>query len=356
MKKLNLAIIGQGRSGKDIHGKYYLSESNCYYRVKYVVEADAARRQISEARYPGCTVFDDYRALFACTDIDLVVNATFSQYHYPITKDLLEHGFHVLVEKPFGRSRYECDELMKIAREKNLVLAVFQQTFYSPMHLFAADLVKNGKLGQIKQIRIHYSNFARRWDWQTLQKKVAGNAYNTGPHPIGVALGLMDFDPNIRVAYSKLDRVLTSGDADDFVKIILDAPGKPFADIEIHSNDAYSPWNIKLLGTLGTMCCTTGRYEMTYIVPGENPDRPVQESFLEDADHNPIFCKENLIKHTEQGDFDGDAFNVGTASLYEELYYAITEGKPMTVTPEMAARVIGVIEMVHAQNPLPVQY
>jgi hypothetical protein len=104
------------------------------------------------------------------------------------------------------------------------------------------------------------------------------------------------------------------------------------------------------------MCCTTGRYEMTYIVPGENPDRPVQESFLEDADHNPIFCKENLIKHTEQGDFDGDAFNVGTASLYEELYYAITEGKPMTVTAEMAARVIGVIETVHAQNPLPVQY
>ena len=28
MKKLNLAIIGQGRSGKDIHGKFYISEIN----------------------------------------------------------------------------------------------------------------------------------------------------------------------------------------------------------------------------------------------------------------------------------------------------------------------------------------
>ena len=356
MKKLNLAIIGQGRSGKDIHGKYYLSESNGYYNVKYVVDADATRRQISLERYPGCAVFADYRELFGRTDIDLVVNASFSQDHYPITKDLLTHGFNVLVEKPFGRSRYECDELMQIAKEKGVVLAVFQQTFYSPMHLFAADMMKNGKIGQVKQIEIHYSGFARRWDWQTLQKKVAGSAYNTGPHPIGVALGLMDFDPNIRVAYSKLDTVLTSGDADDFVKIILDAPGKPFADIEIHSNDAYSPWNIKLLGTLGTMCCTTSRYEMTYIVPDENPSHPVQERFLEDGDHNPTFCKENLIKHTEQGNFNGDAFNVGTASLYEELYYAITEGRPMTVTPEMAARVIGVIETVHAQNPLPMKY
>lgn len=29
-KKLNLAIIGQGRSGKDIHGAYYISERNKY--------------------------------------------------------------------------------------------------------------------------------------------------------------------------------------------------------------------------------------------------------------------------------------------------------------------------------------
>ena len=46
MKKLNIAVIGQGRSGRDIHGKYYLSEANTLYNVKYVVEADAERREI----------------------------------------------------------------------------------------------------------------------------------------------------------------------------------------------------------------------------------------------------------------------------------------------------------------------
>ena len=45
MKKLNLAIIGQGRSGKDIHGAYYVGEKNKYYNVKYVVDADARRRE-----------------------------------------------------------------------------------------------------------------------------------------------------------------------------------------------------------------------------------------------------------------------------------------------------------------------
>ena len=44
MKKLNIAIIGQGRSGKDIHGKYLISERNTYYTVKYVVDMDPFRR------------------------------------------------------------------------------------------------------------------------------------------------------------------------------------------------------------------------------------------------------------------------------------------------------------------------
>jgi len=128
------------------------------------------------------------------------------------------------------------------------------------------------------------------------------------------------------------------------------------ADIEIHSNDAYAPWSIKLLGTLGTVKCSSSRYEMTYLLPGENPPQPVQENFLEDENRNPAYCTEELITHTEAGKFEGDAFDVGTASLYEQLYFKITEGRPMTVTPEMAARIVGVIETAHAQNPLPITF
>ena len=356
MKKLNLAIIGQGRSGKDIHGKYYLSPDNLYYNVKYVVDADADRRAISLERYPGCTVFEQYQQLFSCTDIDVVVNASFSQDHYPITKDLLEHGFHVLVEKPFARSRYECNELIKLANTKGVVLAVFQQTFLAPFYVFAKELAASGKLGDILQVSIRYNGFSRRWDWQTLQKKCAGGAYNTGPHPIGIGLGLLDFDNNTAVVYSKLACALTSGDGDDFAKILLTAPEKPVVDIEINSTDAYSSYNLKLQGTRGTFKCTPTDYEMTYIVDGENPPRPVQEHFLENEKHNPIYCSEQLLKHTESGSFNGTAFDVGTATLYEQLYYAITEGKPMDVTPQMAAQIIGVIETVHAQNPLPLKH
>lgn len=356
MKKLNVAIIGQGRSGKDIHGKYYRSEDNLYYTVKYVVDADEFRRQVSEEIYPGCKTLSDYTELFAFDDIDLVVNATYSDMHYPITKDLLLHGKNVLVEKPFARSRYECDELMRIAKEKGVTVAVFQQTFFAPFYRFAYDTIRSGKLGDVKQINIRYNGFARRWDWQTLQKKCAGSTYNTGPHPIGMGLGFLDFDPNVRVAYSKLDTALTSGDADDYAKILLVAPNRPLVDIEITSIDAYAGYNLKILGTKGTLKVTPGAYEMTYIVDGENPDRPVVETFLHDDEGNPIYCWEPLVKHVEADSFNGTAFDVGTATLYKQLYDRITEGKEMSVTAHMAAAVISVIEEVHAANPLPLKY
>ena len=233
---------------------------------------------------------------------------------------------------------------------------MFQQTFGAPFYPFAKELAASGKLGKILQVDLCYNGFARRWDWQTLLKKCAGGLYNTGPHPVGIALGFLDFDENTQLIYSKLDTALTSGDGDDYAKLLLTAPGKPVVDVEIISADAYTKHNLQLIGTRGTFRCTPKSYEMTYIVDGENEERPVQETFLSDAENKPIFCSEKLIKHTEEGTFDGDAFNIGTAELYKQIYYRITEGTPMTITAEMAARIVGVIEAAHAANNLPVKF
>lgn len=356
MKKLRLAIIGQGRSGRDIHGNYFKSEKNDIVEVAVVVETDAFRRKRALEEYPGCQVVESYQELFDMDGIDLVVNASYSKMHYPITKDLLMHKFNVLVEKPFAANYYQCAELIKLAKDNGVLLAVFQQTFLAPFYMFAQDLIEKGTLGDIKQVSIRYNGLSRRWDWQTLQCELAGGIYNTGPHPIGMALGFLDFSDDARVVYSKLDCALTSGDSDDFAKIILAAPGKPVVDVEINNTDAFSDYNLKIQGSKGTFKCTPNAYKMKYIVEGENPDRPVQRGFLADAEGYPIYCREQLITHEEEGKFDGTAFDVGTESLYRMLHKNLTEGTPLTVTPEQAAKVINVIETVHAQNPLPVKF
>ena len=356
MKKLNIAIIGQGRSGRDIHGKFFKSEDNTKFNVVAVVDRDEERRERAKNEYPGCEAYASYTELYGRNDIDVVLNSTISNEHYAVSKDILNHGFNLIVEKPFARTRYECDELINLAREKGVKIAVFQQSFFAPFYEYAKEVVASGKLGEIKPIDITYNNFARRWDWQTTQVKLGGNAYNTGPHPVGLALGFLDFDDDARVVYSKLDRVLNSGDSDDYAKILVTAPGKPLVDIEISSNDAYPAANIKLLGSKGTYKSTISDYEMKYIADGENPEKTLVLDSMKNDEGYPCYCTEKLITHEESGSFVGTPFDVGTKKFYDMIYAAVTENAEMQVKAEHAAKIISIIETAHAENPMPVKF
>ena len=58
MKKLNIAVIGFGRSGCDIHGAFLRTEKNDICNVKYVVEADPARAAAAKEIF-GCETLSD---------------------------------------------------------------------------------------------------------------------------------------------------------------------------------------------------------------------------------------------------------------------------------------------------------
>lgn len=353
MKKLNVAIIGQGRSGRQIHGAFFLSENNTKFNVRYVVDKDDNRRQKALEAFKGCEVLKNYTELFDKKDVDLVVNASYSKDHYPISKDLLAHGYNVLCEKPFCANEKQCMDLIKTAKKNGTKLFVFQQTFYAPFYAHMKEIIENKLLGDVLQVNIRYSGFSRRWDWQTLQKMLGGNSYNTGPHPYGVAIGLLDFSKKIKIVYSSLKHTeMSAGDYDDYVKVILTAPGKPLIDIEINNQDAYSPFNYKVIGTRGTYKTNICSYEMKYIVPGENIERTPVEDTLEDENHDPIYCGEKLITHEEKNDYSGTAFDVGTHMIYENIYDVLVNGKELFITPEKAMMTTKLINALHKANPI----
>ena len=357
MKKMRVAIIGQGRSGRNIHGRFFKSENNDFCEVVCIVESDNERREKAAAEF-GCDTLSDYRELFDRKDIDVVVNASYSQMHYEITKDLLSHGFNVLSEKPFGRSYYECMDLIHTAKKNGTVVAAFHQSLYSPAFLNVKKIIESGKLGDVIQINLKYSGFARRWDWQTLQSCCAGGVYNTGPHPVGQALDLLSWDKDARVAFSSLRTVLTSGDSDDYGKIIITAPGKPAVDIEIISADAFSgDYVFKIFGTKGTLISTNQEYTLKYIDDfSAYPERPVIRKSLSDDSGNPVYCSEKLNFTEEHEKIVGSSFDVAVKDFYKMLYNSVMLGEELDIKAEYAAQVIGIIEACHAQNPLPVKF
>jgi predicted dehydrogenase len=351
MQQLRIAILGQGRSGRDIHG-HYLTLDPAKFAIVAVVDPLAERRERAAREY-GCEVFDDYRALAGRTDLDLIVNATPSHLHVPITLDLLQRGHHVLCEKPLAKRAEDVDRLIDAARASGRVLAIFQQSRYAPYYQQVRQVIDSGALGRIAQVSISFSGFGRRWDWQTLQEFNGGSLLNTGPHPLDQALNLLGCEDMPEVT-CWMDRATTFGDAEDYVKLILRSPGRPLIDVEISSCDAYPNCTYRVQGTLGGLKGTTSHVEWKHYLPAEAPEQRLTREPLFTPERTPAYCGESLAWHEGSWDMPQGGlsfFDTMCQSFYDRLHAVLTEGAPLEITPQQVRQQIAVIEACHRQNP-----
>lgn len=355
MKKLNVAIIGQGRSGRDIHGAFFRGASNEHFQVVAVVDQIAKRRERASREYPECDVYADYRELYGRKDIDLVVNSTFSHLHYPVSMDLLNHGFNVVVEKPFSAHKEECDAMIRAAKANGAMLSVFQQSHFAPYYRRIREIMDSGVLGRPVQISIHFSGFGRRWDWQCSQRFYGGSLRNTGPHPLEQALDILDSDELPQIV-SRLDSANSFGDAEDYCKILMLMPGKPVIDVEISSCDAYNDFTYQIQATRGSLKATLSKINYQYFIAEEAPEQHFTFEPLENAEGCPAYCKEALNWHREEETLTGSAFDSAVKAYYDNIYAHLTAGEPLVIRPEKIAQEIALIEEVHRQNPLPIRF
>jgi len=349
MKKLNIAIIGQGRSGRDIHGAFFRSDANTQFQVVAIVDA-LEKRRIRAAQEWGCAVYADYRELFNRKDIDLVVNSSFSHMHAAITIDLLEHGFHVVCEKPLGKDYDECAKVIAAAEKSGKMLNVFQQSRFAPYYTTLMQILREGKLGRPVQFSISFSGFSRRWDWQTSLAYAGGEVRNTGPHPLDQAINILGFDSDITV-FSKLDRVNTFGDAEDYAKILLTAPGKPLIDIELSKCNAYAGPMYLVHCQYGSLKATMNTIDYKYYDPATAPARKLILESLANEDGSPAYCSEKLDWTEEHIDLSGSAFDTAVAKYYEMIYNHLVHGSEMAVTPYQVLKQFQIIDTIRAQNP-----
>ena len=229
---IRVAVLGQGRSGLDIHCRYFKTVPH-KYQIVAVADLLGDRRQRAQGEM-GCDAYADYHDLLARSDIDLVVNALPSHLHPQATIDSLGTGHHTICEKPLAWSVAELDNMIAAAHKASRLLLPFQQSRNAPQFQKMLQVIDSGVLGRIVQVSISFSGFARRWDWQTLQEYRGGNLLNTGPHPMDQVMRLLDFKKPDQV-FCAMDRANTYGDAEDYVKILLRTKDKPVIDVEISS-------------------------------------------------------------------------------------------------------------------------
>ncbi|MCU6793029.1 Gfo/Idh/MocA family oxidoreductase [Paenibacillus sp. WQ 127069] len=351
MNKVRVAIIGQGRSGRDIHA-YSLSQIKEQYEI--VAVADLLEERLERAKQElNCDVYADYHDLFKRSDLDLIINASTSNFHYSITKEILEHGFNVLCEKPLARTAAEVDILIDTAKRTGKLLAVYQQSRYAPAYRKVQEIIQSGVIGRVVQVSIAYNNFARRWDWQTLRANNGGNLLNTGPHPVDQALQFFGSEAMPDVT-SIMDRANTAGDAEDYVKVILHGQGRPVIDVEISSCCAYPSFTYNVQGTKGGIKGSTTQLNWKYFKPEEAGELKLVTTPLVNEKNEPAYCREQLKWYEESWDIPADQgkdlFHTMAQSFYGMLYETIVHGKALEVTPQQVRQQIAVMEECHRQN------
>ncbi|TCL73912.1 Gfo/Idh/MocA family oxidoreductase [Rhizobium sp. BK251] len=143
-KELGVGIIGCGNISTT-----YFSLSPLFKGLKVLACADinlqAAKARAEEYGVVAQTIEE----LLANDEIDVVVNLTIPDAHYPVSKAILEAGKHVYSEKPLVLTLEQGEELRRIAKDKKLSVGCAPDTFLGGAHQLARKYVDEGGIGRI---------------------------------------------------------------------------------------------------------------------------------------------------------------------------------------------------------------
>lgn len=93
--------------------------------------------------------YGSYKELAADPDVDIIYIATPHSHHYQNARLCLEANKNVLVEKAFTTNAQQAEELIKIARTKNVFMMEALWTRYFPLSIYVREMITSGRLGKV---------------------------------------------------------------------------------------------------------------------------------------------------------------------------------------------------------------
>lgn len=192
MKTLKIGVLGLGYWGPKIVRNFHDIEG-----VEVAMTCDAREARLSHIRslYPSTICTRNYEDMLR-SDIDAISIVTPVMTHYPLAKQALEAGKHVMIEKPITHLVEHARDLVRIANERGLTLMVGHTFQYNPAVLKARDVVQSGVIGDvyyIDSVRVNLGLF----------QPDINVAWDLAPHDISIVNHLLGQQPTAVSAWGE---------------------------------------------------------------------------------------------------------------------------------------------------------
>jgi scyllo-inositol 2-dehydrogenase (NADP+) len=185
-----------------------------------VVAAATSRGDEVRRRFPDATVHADAGALLADPAVDAVVVATPNAQHAELARAALEAGKHVVVDKPFVTRPDDGAALIRLARERGLVLTIFHNRRWDGDFLTVEALLAGGQLGEVRLAELNWDRFrpGLREGWKEDPAFEGGLLVDLGAHLLDQALTLFGIPERIA---ADLAVQRDGGRQDDYIDLVL---------------------------------------------------------------------------------------------------------------------------------------
>ncbi len=215
INKIKTALVGYGSVSEKIHAP--LITVCPELDLVAVVERNKER---SKEKYPNVEIFKSLESLLVAGSADLIVIVTPNEFHFDQAKLALEYGKHVVVDKPVTIYAKEALFLDQLAKEKNLILSVFQNRRWDGDVQTVRKIINEGLLGKIVHFESHFDRFRPEVaeNWREMNVPGNGITYDLATHLIDQAVMLFGKPDWI---YAEILKQRSGALADDFFDISI---------------------------------------------------------------------------------------------------------------------------------------
>lgn len=230
MKQLRTAVCGLGRIG----WQYHLPKLAAHPGFTITAVADPMPERLAEAEAVyGAAGYGSFEELLEreAGRLDLAVIASPTIFHKPQALEAFACGLDVFLDKPVALDLMQTDEILEAMRRHSRRLMVYQPHRVTSECRAVRAILDGGLLGPIHTIRRACTGYERRNDWQSMLKNGGGMLNNYGAHFIDQLLYVTR--SRCSKVYCSLKRVLSLGDAEDVVKILMETDTGILLDLDI---------------------------------------------------------------------------------------------------------------------------